>query len=174
MPRKNNAIQEDTMARFEGKVAVVTGAGAAIGKAAPSPWRARAAEWWWPTLVARRASPAPRRSRPKRATRLAVAMDIADAQSVAALLETAERHFGGVDLLVNNASDMHLTPRHCAILDPDLTVSDETMATNLRGTLLCCPQAISLAAVARSSTWGRGRGSALTPRRRPTPRRRRR
>lgn len=35
MPRKTNAIQEDTMARFEGKVAVVTGAGAGIGKAAP-------------------------------------------------------------------------------------------------------------------------------------------
>lgn len=31
---------------------------------------------------------------------LALAMDIADAQAVAALLETAERHFAGVDLLV--------------------------------------------------------------------------
>ncbi|MET4296994.1 NAD(P)-dependent dehydrogenase (short-subunit alcohol dehydrogenase family) [Bradyrhizobium sp. LB8.2] len=99
-------------------------------------------------------------------------MDIADAQSVAALLETAERHVGGVDL-VNNASDMHLTPRHRAILDLDLAVSDQTMATNLRGTLLCCRQAISLAAVARSSTSGRARRSAVTPRRRPTPRRRR-
>lgn len=84
----------------------------------------------------------------------------------------AERHVGGVDL-VNNASDMHLTPRHRAILDLDLAVSDQTMATNLRGTLLCCRQAISLAAVARSSTSGRARRSAVTPRRRPTPRRRR-
>lgn len=160
------------MARFKGKVAVVTGAG--IGKAAPSPSPAWAAEWWRPRLMAPRASPALRRSLPKRATRLAVAMDIADAQSVAALLETAERHFAGVDLLVNNASDMHLTPRHCAILDLDLAVSDQSMATNLRDTLLCCLQAISLAAVALSSTCGRARGSALTPRRRPTPPRRRR
>lgn len=76
------------MARFEGKAAVVTGAGAGIGKAAPSPSRARAAQGWWPTLMAQRPSPAPRRSRPKRATRLAPAMGIADAQSVAALLET--------------------------------------------------------------------------------------
>lgn len=73
---------------------------------------------------------------------LALAMDIADAQALAALFETAERHFGGVDLLVNNASAMHLTPRHRAILDLDLAVWDQTMATNLRGTLLCCRQAI--------------------------------
>lgn len=79
-----------------------------------------------------------------------------------------------VDLLVNNASDMHLIPRHPAILDPDLAASDETMATNLRWALLPCRQAISLAAVARSSACGRARGSAVTLRRRPTPRRRRR
>ncbi|MER9050248.1 SDR family oxidoreductase [Mesorhizobium sp. M0923] len=73
---------------------------------------------------------------------LALAMDIADEQAVAALFETAERHFGGVDLLVNNASAMHLTLRDRAILELDLAVWDQTMATNLRGTLLCCRQAI--------------------------------
>lgn len=43
---------------------------------------------------------------------------------------------------------MHLTPRHRAILDLDLAAWDQTMATNLRGMLLCCRQAISPAAVA--------------------------
>lgn len=37
---------------------------------------------------------------------------------------------------------MHLTPRHRAILDLDLAVWDQNMATNLRGMLLCCRQAI--------------------------------
>ncbi|GLS37456.1 hypothetical protein GCM10010869_30500 [Mesorhizobium tianshanense] len=37
---------------------------------------------------------------------------------------------------------MHLTPHDRAILDLDLAVWDQTMATNLRGTLLCCRQAI--------------------------------
>lgn len=69
---------------------------------------------------------------------LALAMDIADAQSLAALFETAERR---VDLLVNYATGMHLPPRHRAVLDR-LAVWDQTMATNLRGTLLCCRQAI--------------------------------
>ncbi|WP_253075260.1 SDR family NAD(P)-dependent oxidoreductase [Bradyrhizobium sp. 138] len=43
---------------------------------------------------------------------------------------------------------MHLTPRHRGILDLDLAAWDQTMATNLRGMLLCCRQAISPAAVA--------------------------
>ncbi|MCP3371922.1 SDR family oxidoreductase [Bradyrhizobium cajani] len=73
---------------------------------------------------------------------LALAIDIAEAQAVAALFDTAARHFSAVDLLVNNAGAMHLTPRDRAILDLDLAVWDETMATNLRGTLLCCRQAI--------------------------------
>lgn len=142
MARKSNAIQEDTMGRFEGKVAVVTGAGAGIGKAcalaiAREGGRVVVADIDGSAAIACTAQIAAEAGHA-----LALAMDIADAQAVAALFETAEQHFGGVDLLVNNASAMHLTPRDRTILDLDLAVWDETMATNLRGTLLCCRQAI--------------------------------
>ncbi|MGL3210774.1 SDR family oxidoreductase [Bradyrhizobium sp. BR 1433] len=130
------------MGRFEGKVAVVTGAGAGIGKAcalaiAREGCRVVVADIDGSAAIACTAQIASEAGHA-----LALAMDIADAQAVAALFETAERQFGGVDLLVNNASAMHLTPRDRAILDLDLTVWDQTMATNLRGTLLCCREAI--------------------------------
>lgn len=134
--------QRNPGGRFEGKVAVVTGAGAGIGKAcalaiAREGGRVVVADIDGSAAVACTAKIAAEAGHA-----LALAMDIADAQAVAALFETAERHFGGVDLLVNNASAMHLTPRDRTILDLDLAVWDQTMATNLRGTLLCCRQAI--------------------------------
>jgi len=108
MPRKTNAMQEDTMDRFEGKVAVVTGAG--IGKAcalaiAREGGRVVAADIDGPAAIA-----CTEQIAAEAGNALALAMDIADAHAVAALFETAERHFGGVDL-VNNASAMRLTPR---------------------------------------------------------------
>jgi NAD(P)-dependent dehydrogenase (short-subunit alcohol dehydrogenase family) len=134
MPRETNAIQEDTMGRFADKVAVVTGAG--IGKAcalaiAREGGRVVVADIDGSAAIACTAQIASEADRA-----LASATDIADAHAVAALFETAECHFGGVDLLV------HLTPRDRGILDLDLAVWDQTMATNLRGTLLCCRQAI--------------------------------
>ncbi|WP_249027519.1 SDR family oxidoreductase [Xanthomonas theicola] len=123
-------------------MAVVTGAGAGIGKACAIAIGREGAR----VVVADVDGPAATACAAQIAADaghvLAVAMDIADAQAVAALFETAQRHFGGVDLLVNNASAMHLTPRDRAILDLELAIWDQTMATNLRGTLLCCRQAI--------------------------------
>jgi NAD(P)-dependent dehydrogenase (short-subunit alcohol dehydrogenase family) len=130
------------MKRLEDKVAVVTGAGAGIGKAcaiaaAREGARVVVADIDGPAAAACAAQIASQAGRA-----LAVAMDIADEQGVTALFEAADLHFGGVDLLVNNASAMQLTPYDRAILDLDLAVWDTTLATNLRGTLLCCRQAI--------------------------------
>ncbi|MDH6695376.1 NAD(P)-dependent dehydrogenase (short-subunit alcohol dehydrogenase family) [Bradyrhizobium elkanii] len=152
MPRKTNAIQEDTMGRFKDKVAVVTGAG--IGKTCALAIAREGGRVVVADIDGSAAMACAAQIAAEAAHALALAMDIADAQAVAALFETAERQLCGVDLLVNNASAMHLTPRDSAILDLDLAVWDQTMATNLRGTLLCCRQAIS-------RMIGRGGGAIL-------------
>ncbi|AKK62427.1 SDR family oxidoreductase [Xanthomonas oryzae] len=131
------------MGRCEGKVAVVTGAAAGIGKACALAIAREGGRVVVADIDGPAATACATQIVDDAGQALAVATDIADAQAVAALFETARQQWGGVDLLVNNASAMQLTPRDRAILDLDLAVWDQTMATNLRGTLLCCRQAIA-------------------------------
>lgn len=68
---------------------------------------------------------------------VAVRADVADEQAVAALFDTAEREFGGVDVLVNAAGIMPTGP----LVDLDLETLDRLLRINLRGTLLVNQQA---------------------------------
>lgn len=68
---------------------------------------------------------------------LAVRADVGDEQAVAALFDTAEREFGGVDVLVNAAGIMPTGP----LVDLDLETLDRLLRINLRGTLLVNQQA---------------------------------
>ncbi|MEB2488242.1 SDR family oxidoreductase [Burkholderia multivorans] len=68
---------------------------------------------------------------------LAVQADVADANAVAALFDTATRAFGGIDVVVNSAGVMKLAP----IADFDDAAFDETIAINLKGTFNVCREA---------------------------------
>ena len=57
--------------------------------------------------------------------------DIADPAAVAHLFDTAEAAFGGVDVLVNNAGIMKLSP----LAEADDALIDSQIATNLKGTM---------------------------------------
>jgi len=57
--------------------------------------------------------------------------DIADPAAVARLFDTAEAAFGGVDVLVNNAGIMKLSP----LAEADDALIDSQIATNLKGTM---------------------------------------
>ena len=61
---------------------------------------------------------------------IAVKADVADAAAVRALFDTAEKTFGGVDVLVNNAGIMQLAK----IADADDAQFDRQIAINLKGT----------------------------------------
>jgi 3-oxoacyl-[acyl-carrier protein] reductase len=61
---------------------------------------------------------------------IAVKADVADAAAVRALFDTAEKMFGGIDVLVNNAGIMQLAK----IADTDDAQFDRQIAINLKGT----------------------------------------
>ncbi|MET7321576.1 SDR family oxidoreductase [Streptomyces sp. NPDC005549] len=68
---------------------------------------------------------------------LAVQADVAEEKEVAALFDRAEEEFGGVDVVVNAAGRMTLSP----IADLDLAALDAMHRTNIRGTFVVAQQA---------------------------------
>jgi 3-oxoacyl-[acyl-carrier protein] reductase len=68
---------------------------------------------------------------------IAVKADVADAADVAQLFAAARDAFGTIDVVVNSAGIMPLTP----IADGDLDAFDKVIATNLRGTFIVLGQA---------------------------------
>ena len=71
-------------------------------------------------------------------------VDLADEASIAAMIEAAVRHFGGLDILHNNAadSDPALMAADGPIVDLTSEVWDRNMRVNLRGPMLGCKYAI--------------------------------
>ena len=65
---------------------------------------------------------------------VAVKADIADPAAMSALFDAAETAFGGVDVLVNNAGVMTLTP----IADAEDETFDRIIAVNQRGAWIGC------------------------------------
>ena len=67
----------------------------------------------------------------------ALATDIASEESTRAMAQTALECFGGVDVLINNASLMSVLPRR-SWLEIPVEEWDRVMAVNLRGMFLSC------------------------------------
>ena len=68
---------------------------------------------------------------------LAFQADVADEYQVASLFDTVEQAFGGVDVVVNSAGRMALSP----IADLDLETLDALHRTNIRGSFVVAQQA---------------------------------
>jgi len=81
---------------------------------------------------------------------LALQTDIRDEASVLAAIEQAVKHFGGIDVLVNNASAISLTPTPAT----PMKRFDLMFGVNVRGTYLCTqsclPELIKSAAAGRN------------------------
>jgi len=67
---------------------------------------------------------------------LALELDIRDDRAVGEAAEAAAKHFGGIDIVVNNASAINLTP----VADTPMRRYDLMMGVNVRGTF-CVTQA---------------------------------
>jgi 3-oxoacyl-[acyl-carrier protein] reductase len=77
---------------------------------------------------------------------MAMETDVRDETQVRSLMEQVTAHFGGIDVLVNNAGVVpHFlwgVNKWPAIRDMDLSFWDTIIETNLKGTFLCSKQAI--------------------------------
>ncbi|PHS73480.1 MAG: short chain dehydrogenase [Cycloclasticus sp.] len=69
---------------------------------------------------------------------LAIKLDIRDEDSVASAMAQAAEHFGGIDVLVNNASAISLT----GTADTPMKRFDLMMGVNTRGTFACSQAAL--------------------------------
>ncbi len=117
-----------------GKIALVTGGGSGIGEAIARAFIAAGANV---AITGRNAERLETAAKSMGAT--AIPADVADEASVVALFKTLDRTLHALDILVNNAG---ITGPVSRAADMDIVAWDETMAINVRGTLLCIKYAV--------------------------------
>jgi NAD(P)-dependent dehydrogenase (short-subunit alcohol dehydrogenase family) len=133
------------MASLQGKVAVVTGAGGGIGEAAAALMADRGAKVVLGDINLPAAEAVAERIRTAGGEALAVKMDLAHEEEIAAMIEAAVRTYGRLDILHNNAAD--LAPDMSPAFDRDVETTptyvwDRCLMVNVRGTALACKFAL--------------------------------
>lgn len=120
-------------ASLAGRGAVVTGGGRGIGASVARALASEGAAIIVASRTVREIEEVAEELRRSGARAWAVACDVTDEASVAALGRAARAHLGDVDILVNNAGDSHSAPlRKIALAD-----WERLMAVNATGTFLC-------------------------------------
>ena len=120
------------MGRLDGKVAVITGAAGGIGREAALLFSAEGAS----VVVGDVSRAAGEATARECREAVFVPVDVGDPGSVEALYAAAAVHFGGVDILYNNAGIM--PPDDDSILTTEADAWDRVQAVNARGVFLCC------------------------------------
>ena len=121
--------------RLEGKVCVITGAGGGMGADAALRFTEEGAK-----IVVADVDSAAAEKVAGEVDGLPVQVDVADESSVEAMYAAAAGHFGGIDVLYNNAG---ISPADDdSILDTDLEAWERVQAVNTRGVYLCCKHGI--------------------------------
>lgn len=131
------------MSRFDGRVAVITGAAQGIGAATATLLAAQGASVVVADLTAERAGGTVDAITAAGGTAAAVGCDVADGDSVQAMVAAAVDRFGSLDILVNNAG----ITRDNLLYKMGRPDWDAVISTNLTGIFLCC-QAASVPMVA--------------------------
>ena len=126
-----------TPSPLEGDVAIVTGAGRNIGREIAETFAREGASVVVADLDPDRADEAVAAIEDADGTAVPAVVDVSDEADAAAMVEIAEREFGPVDVLVNNAA---ISDRE-AFFDLSVETFDQVMAVNLRGPFLCTREA---------------------------------
>ena len=123
------------MARFDGKVVIVTGAGQGLGRAYAEALAAEGASVVVAEINEGTAKDTAEAIVSAGGTALAVRTDVTDPDSCEAMVAAAVERFGTVDVLVNNAA-IYDGLEMDAFEDLDLATWDRVMAVNVKGTWL--------------------------------------
>ena len=118
---------------LEGDVAIVTGAGQNIGQEIAETFAREGARVVVADIDADRAASTVESIEAEGGEAVTAVADVSDPDDAAAMVETAEDEFGGLDILVNNVA---ISDRD-HFLDLDVETFDQVMSVNLRGTFLC-------------------------------------
>lgn len=129
------------MRRLEGKIAIVTGGGGGIGSAVA---RRIVSEGGKVAIADVFEDSAKAAADPLGDAALAVQFDAADPASIEAMVQATVDHFGGLDILHNNAAmtDPAKHPLDTTPVDIPIEIWDEIIDINLRGYLLGCKYAV--------------------------------
>ncbi len=121
------------MGRLEGKVAVITGAGSGIARAAARIFTREGAQ-----VVVAEINPELGAAAALEAGNNAVFIptDVRDEDSVEGTMAQAVEHFGGLHILFNCAGGSEL--EDSKVTDVDMAVWDTTIPLDLKGPFLCC------------------------------------
>ena len=124
--------------RLKDKIAIVTGAGSGFGEGIARKFVAEGAR----VLVADRdAAAAARVADALGANARAVTVDVSRSAEVKAMVEAAQAHFGGLDVLVNNAGIGHLPQPLEGLPEEEF---DRLFAVNMKAIYLAAREAVPL------------------------------
>jgi len=126
------------------RVAIVTGAASGIGRATASALAEAGAAVGVADLNLDGAEDVADSIRAAGFRAAALLVDVAEEDSIAAMVAEAVQRFGGLDILHNNAaaSGAEIVGRDGEITELDVEIWDHTMQVNLRGPMLGCKHAI--------------------------------
>jgi NAD(P)-dependent dehydrogenase (short-subunit alcohol dehydrogenase family) len=125
------------MNRLAGKVAVITGGGSGIGRAAAKMFTAEGAK-----VIVAEIDPALGEASAQQGGSSArfVRTDVTDEASVSAMVQRARQQFGRIDVLLNCAGGSVSEDKR--VTEVDLSVWDHTIGLDLKGPFLCCRHVI--------------------------------
>ena len=125
---------------LEGKIAVITGAGRGIGKSTALLYASEGAKV---ALIARNQTQLEEvasQIADLKGECLVLPTDVANEDEVGACFDQVLNHFGGIDILINNAGVL----RNGTFLDTPLEVWEQLLKVNLQGVILCTRAALPL------------------------------
>jgi NAD(P)-dependent dehydrogenase (short-subunit alcohol dehydrogenase family) len=123
--------------RLEGKVCVITGAGGGMGREAALVFTQEGARVCAADVIGEAAEETAAQCAGEA---FAVTCDVADERQVEAMYTAAAEHFGGIDVLYNNAGIMPADD--ASILETSVEAWQRVQDVNAKGVFLCCKHGI--------------------------------